>query len=237
MDELDACAATRDLLPQLATGAVCGDDRARVLRHISRCPACRVELTELSRTADELLLLAPEREPPAGFETTVLAKVTEAAAPARLSGVRARIARIALWAAVLLVALPMVGTLGAGAALWRTAPDRDLGERYRRTLAIANGQYLRAARITAEAGGDVGQLFAYQGHPSWIFVTVTSAPRPGTYRVRLVTKDGRELGLGECVVTSGTCAAGGAIDVRVSNIRLVDLTMPEGPRLTAQLTG
>jgi hypothetical protein len=136
---------------------------------------------------------------------------------------------------VLLVALPVVSALGAGAALWRTAPDRDLGERYRRTLAIANGQYLRAAHITAEAGGDVGQLFAYQGHPSWIFVTVTSAPRPGAYRVRLVTKDGRERVLGECVATSGNCAAGGAIDVRVSNIRLVDLTMPEGPRLTAQL--
>jgi hypothetical protein len=233
MSEQDGCAEVRDLLPELATGATHGQDRAHVLRHVNCCPSCRATLTELSRAADELLLLTPQEEPPAGFESRVLANITPHVGKfAALVWPRARVAKIALWVAALVV----VGALGAGGALVGTSADRDLGARYRNTLAIANGQYLRAARITADAGDDVGQMFAYQGHPSWVFVTVTGAPRAGSYQVRLVTKDGGERVLGECVATAGECAAGGAVDVRVSNIRLVDLTMPDGPRLTARLS-
>jgi hypothetical protein len=231
MDELDDCVGVHQLLPELAAGAASGPARARVLSHIGGCLACRAELAELSRAADELLLLAPEQEPPTGFETRALAEIAGVRGSSWLDRLRARVGWIGLGAAVLVV----VFALGASAALLRTERDRDLGARYRKTLAVANGQYLHAARIRAPAGGDVGQLFAYQGHPSWVFVTVTGAPQGGAYEVRLVTKDGAERHLGECVAAAGSCSAGGAIDIRVSSIRLVELTMREGLRLTAYL--
>jgi len=229
MDEMDICADVGDVLPELATGAASGAARSRTLRHINSCPACRTELLELAHAADELLLLAPEREPPAGFETNLLAHLADGRLPARPG---ARMARIALRAA----ALVLVAALGAGAVLLHTARERELGERYQETLTIAHGQYLRAARITAGAGEEVGQLFAYQGHPSWVFVIVTGAPRPGPYEVRLVTKNGVEHVLGTCMATARTCSTGSTVDVHVSNIELVNLTIANGPRLTARFS-
>src|SRR5262245_42378735 len=75
MDELRECSQIRPLLPELATGAATGHDRARVLRHCAGCAACRHDLAEYARVADEVLLLAPVHEPPAGFESAVVARM------------------------------------------------------------------------------------------------------------------------------------------------------------------
>ena len=75
MSPSGACDEARDLAGELALGIADGEDRARVLEHAADCPDCRRELERLSVLADELLLLAPEREPPAGFEVRVLRAV------------------------------------------------------------------------------------------------------------------------------------------------------------------
>src|SRR5258705_10219908 len=72
MDETPGCARVSPLRAELATGAATGYERARALGHVAGCPACRGELADLSRVADDLLLLAPRREPPAGFESAGL---------------------------------------------------------------------------------------------------------------------------------------------------------------------
>jgi predicted anti-sigma-YlaC factor YlaD len=66
------CAEARELFPELAIGVAAGDERARALGHLSGCPACRGELAGAAEVVDELLLLAPEHEPPPGFESSVL---------------------------------------------------------------------------------------------------------------------------------------------------------------------
>ncbi|GAB3410662.1 anti-sigma factor family protein [Flindersiella endophytica] len=75
------CEQVRLVLAELATGAAAGDERAAALQHVAGCEACRQELAQLARAADELLLLAPEREPPAGFESRVLARLQQQPAP------------------------------------------------------------------------------------------------------------------------------------------------------------
>src|SRR5262247_1639424 len=75
MNETPECAQVRPLLAEVATGAATGYDLALVLGHVAGCPACRQELTELTRVADGLLLLTPEREPPTGFETAVVQRI------------------------------------------------------------------------------------------------------------------------------------------------------------------
>src|SRR5690349_18773011 len=123
------CEAVRDLLPELAAGVAAGDDRARALAHLAGCPDCRRELAELSAVVDELVLLAPAREPSPGFESSVLSALT----PAR----RWRPNPVALAAAA-----SLLGALLAGGVVWaQTAADRHLAQRYRHTLDVADGEY------------------------------------------------------------------------------------------------
>jgi hypothetical protein len=236
MAERETCAEVDELLAEVATGAATGADRARVLRHLVGCAQCRQELEELARTADDLLPLVPEREPPAGFEAAVLARLapatpeTPAAAPARR---RWRTWRLA---AVQAAAVVVVAALGAGVVWWHTSPDRRLAAEYREALAVGDGSYLRAAPVTAGSGAVVGHLYAYQGRPSWIYVTVTNAPAPGRYDVRLTAEDGRQWDLGECVVARRYCGAGATITIPVDTVSAVRLDQPGGgPGMVAQL--
>jgi hypothetical protein len=51
--------------------------RAQALAHLAGCAACRRELDDAAVAVDELLLLAPEQEPPAGFDARVLTELTQ----------------------------------------------------------------------------------------------------------------------------------------------------------------
>lgn len=73
MAERPDCARTDLLIPELAIGVAAGDDRAGALGHIARCIRCRSSLEWATAAADAMLLLTPEREPPPGFESRVLA--------------------------------------------------------------------------------------------------------------------------------------------------------------------
>ena len=70
-----SCAEFAALAPELALDLLSGDERAAALVHLGGCRACRTNLDELARTADALLLVAPKAEPPAGFESRVLARL------------------------------------------------------------------------------------------------------------------------------------------------------------------
>src|SRR5512132_697606 len=124
MAEGPGCAEARELFPELAAGVAAGDERARTLAHLSRCPECRRELAATAEVVDELLLLAPEHEPPAGFESSVLARLVPAAS------------------------IVVAAALAAGATWWRTADDRE----YRHTLAVAHGSGLSAAPLLFAGG-------------------------------------------------------------------------------------
>jgi hypothetical protein len=214
----NGCEATRELIPELATGTVSGEERARALAHIAGCPNCRRELDETARVVDELLLLAPEREPPSGFESAILSR-TSAPQPRR---------RTWLYAA----AVVLTAVVAAASALWATWEDRSLGARYRATLEVANGDYFAASRLNA-AGDGVGNLFAYEGATPWVFMTVDGADS-GTYSVELVTEDGRRIDIGDCVVVDGRGAWGRSIEVEVHDILLVRLVKRGSPTLVAR---
>src|SRR5262249_47277306 len=78
MNETPDCERARPLLAELATGTATGHERAWALGHVARCITCRQELMDLARVADDLLLLAPRREPPPGFESAVVARIADA---------------------------------------------------------------------------------------------------------------------------------------------------------------
>ena len=72
------CEETRDLAAEIALGIADGEERAEALRHLSTCGECRRVVEQLSQVADELLMLAPVQEPPAGFESRVVEAMGQA---------------------------------------------------------------------------------------------------------------------------------------------------------------
>ncbi|MGA9635843.1 MAG: hypothetical protein WBQ41_11465, partial [Solirubrobacterales bacterium] len=77
------CQETREIAVELALGIVEGEERGRALQHLAQCPECRSEVEKFSELADELLLLAPHREAPVGFESRVLNELLPAPEPKR----------------------------------------------------------------------------------------------------------------------------------------------------------
>ena len=220
MSEWRRCAEVRELIPELAMGVAPGDERAMALNHLTTCAECRQVLEETSEIVDELLLLAPQHEPPPGFD----AKVIEA-----VSGERPRRWKVSKGLAVA-AAIVLAASLGAGFTRWAGSEDRQLANQYRQTLDVANGDYLRAADLTG-AQGETGHVFAYQGSPSWVFITVEDAPS-GVHRVRYVTTSGVTHWLGVCTVRHRHGSWGTAIDIPVYALDSIEL-VHDGNRMTA----
>ncbi|HEX5993821.1 MAG TPA: hypothetical protein VFY84_01630 [Jiangellales bacterium] len=228
MDDRTECVELADLLAEVATGAASGPDRARVLRHLNDCDECRQELEELSRVADEVLLITPEREPPAAFEKVVLDRISASAPKPRTA--RRWFARPALQ----LAAAAIFALAGAGIAWQSTADDRELAAGFRETLEVANGRYFVAAPLIDSGGAEVGHVFIYDGDPSWVFAVLGPEPAPGTYEV-VVTTAGRSQPVATCEVETTGCGGGGTVDAGVTTIQDVRLVAADGSSYTADL--
>jgi len=245
------CEQVRELAPELALGIAAGEDRDAALRHLSGCPACRQLVSELSSVGDELLLLAPEREPPAGFESRVLTTIAAPprqrrvravphgvrAGPRRVRAVpRAWLPRGRRWVAVAATAV-LAAAIGAGSVFVATSGDRQLARGYRAVLNEGQGSTFAAAPLRG-AQGRVGTVFGYQGHPSWMVVTVQpQTPDEGQLRVQALTRDGRYLALGKAVLGGGNRAWGGQIPVDLSAVHELRFVRSDGQTAFAATFG
>lgn len=210
-----SCHEIRALTSELALGIADGEDRARVLEHVLECAECREELERFSVLADELLLLAPEHEPPVGFELrTIRALQPE---PMRVGWKRWRWTR----PAVVFVAAALAALVSAAGVLVATRDDRQLADRYRATLAQAHGRSFGAVALRDDAGAPAGTVFVYRGSPSWIFLTVESADPTTVARAEIVTRDNRRLPLRAFHLSSGSW--GGALPVDAATVAAVHL--------------
>jgi hypothetical protein len=257
MDETFECARVRPLLAELATGAATGIDRDRGLRHVETCVGCQLELAELALTADQLLLLVPEREPPAGFEAAVMNRIaglTDGRTPPldpppspTMRGRRLRRPRRTPVAprgpssrrerrpgriVAGCMALLLAAGLGAGGAYLGGGPDRRLADRYRNATAAGAG-YTNAAPVTTVDGTVVGRLYLYQGAPAWAIVALTAAPAAGAWDMSVVTRGGLRYPMGVCTVTGHSGVRGYALPMPVDDIAAVDLDHA-GIRLTVR---
>ena len=198
-----SCPDVEELAPELALGTLPGDQRSAVLAHLDRCPDCRRYLNKLSDTADSLLLLAPEVDPPAGFTRRVVAGLTPG---------RRRWRPVALAAAAALVVGLVVGYVpghvGSGSARVAVASFTDTG---------------------AEPGETIGgQVYARADNPSWVFMTVHGSGSDESYACDLVLKDGRTVTIGSFTMHAGTGSWGRAVNVTLSQVRQVQLRDARG---------
>jgi hypothetical protein len=71
MGEL-TCQQCRQLAAELALNTLPGSERVGALAHLDRCADCRDMVCELTATAERLVELLPDAEPPVGFEQRAL---------------------------------------------------------------------------------------------------------------------------------------------------------------------
>jgi hypothetical protein len=112
------CSELQEVSAELALDLLTGCERAAALSHLESCDECRADVASLAATADEVLELAPSAEPPAGFEWTLLRRLTadRAAEPAPRARRRLNRRRVVggLLAAAAVIALVVGVTVSFG---------------------------------------------------------------------------------------------------------------------------
>jgi hypothetical protein len=219
------CERLREIAPEVALGIADGADRAWALDHLAECPGCRDRVERMSTVADELLLMAPQAEPPAGFEERVAGAMEPA--PRRRLWPRLRVAVPAFAAAAV-----------AAAAVWfALAPDRHLADSYRDTLAVAHGQRFAAAPVTMADGKDVGYVYGYQGRASWVFAVMYDCPYDGRYQLQGVTADGNTVPISPIDIKDGRGSVGKVTSVDYDSLTEVRMVDDNGHTIAASQLG
>lgn len=189
-----ACETVRDLMPELALGVSDGLERAAVLTHLERCPQCRAELEGLLGVVDGLTALAPPAEPPAGFESRVLASLGQVAPIRRW---RRAVAAVAVAAAVALL---------GGVAGWAV---------HSRPATAPVTAALQAAGGSAKT---LGEVVVVPGVRPWISVSLDTSY--SSVRCEVQTMAGRTIDVGN-FYGEGQWAARLPAGTQVRSARLV----------------
>lgn len=195
------CAEVREAAAELVLGTLDGERRAATAAHLATCAACRREVEELTRVTDALWLVAPEAEPPAGFESRVL---RAAGRPRRRT--RGRVLLVA--AALVLVAAGVVAGQAGGSRQARPAP-------------------LAAGRMYDTAHAAVGRAVVSGGTPAFVYVALDDWGHDGEYLVEVIRRDGTHVPVGPIHLTAGRGSAGGPLPVPYDDVRAVWVTDPE----------
>jgi hypothetical protein len=185
MNEM-TCEQFHQLDAEVALGLTDARDRAAVFAHLQDCPSCRRELGQLSDVADMLAVLAPAVEPPAGFESRLLARLEEEERPAP----RRVVHRRPLWAAAAAVLALVVGAVG-----WA------IGEASSPSPAVATGQVV-VAKLAADRH-PVGQVVVDTGSDPWISMALAIGNGDTTVQCQLRASDGRVITVGWFSLSKG----------------------------------
>jgi hypothetical protein len=194
-----ACETARECIPELALGRVDGAERAEVLLHVHGCARCQAILDEHSGVADLLAQLAPEVEPPAGFDRRVLRAM-------RPSTGRE-------WRSIRRRAL-VVGGAAAAAAILSLTIVRVVDANRVSEQASAPASALRTAPMVGNGGLPVGRVVVSAGNPASAVVTINYALPDGAYELQLTADDGTVTrGVGTVEVTAGRGAWKGSLAI------------------------
>ncbi len=191
----DDDAARLDRLGAEALGTLDGRERAALRDHLAGCEACRRDLAELAEVVDALSLAAPAVEPPVGFESRVLRRVST-----RVSRAWRPVA-IASMAAAL--ALGLVIGVGTGSVAPASATERPL----------------------ASGATTVGEVYAVSGSPSWMVVATSARATSEWVDCVLVERSGTRASLGWFTLAPGGSSWSVRLPVGLSGVaavRLVD---------------
>lgn len=218
------CDAYSDNLAELALGILTGRDRAATLAHVEDCPACADELEHLARTADSIVGVAPETEPPMGFEVRLFermglspADAPKSASVLRFTRRRQRTAGPAPVRRLLAVAASLV-VLGGGLALGLSLSSSNSPQA---PLALASADLI-------EHGQNVGHVFIYGGSRPWMFMNLADSSARGPVSCKVVMADGHTFTVGVFTASRGYGAWGAPLHVSPSSVRTAEVVSSNG---------
>ena len=215
------CAAD---LPELALGVLTGRERARALSHVESCPRCTEELEQLSDAADAVVQVAPEVEPPLGFEVRLFERMGVTDVPRRTRRRARRWVPAALATAAAVAAL----VVGLSLALSSPTPPAPNAAGPARHLAVVN---------LVETGVSVGHVVTHGGADPWMSMMLADSSARGTVDCVVVTKDGVKHWVGSFTAKNGYGAWLAPLRVQPKDLRSAQVVSPSGTVIATATLG
>ena len=222
----DGCVHYEDDLAELALGVLTGRERARALSHVESCARCAEELEQLSRAADAIVSVAPEAEPPLGFETRLFEKMGIAEERSTRQRRRPR-----YWIPV--SAAAAVAALAVGLGLGLSSSPATSGSAH-------GGQHHQSAVEAAalvENGQKVGRVNVFGGREPWMQMTLTDSSARGVVHCVVVTDDGQVHQVGTFVASDGYGAWAAPLHVDPATVRSARVMSPSGTVIATATLG
>jgi hypothetical protein len=222
------CGDLRDDLAEVALGVRDPVEVPGLEAHLRSCAACRAELAQLSTTADRLVLLVPEADPPGGFEARAVAAMTAGADPIDADPAaagpfdHAQRRRRARRPVLVGVAAAVVLVLAVGGAV--VVAVRGSGPEVDRSpvAATAPGRF-----VTAD-GRTVGRLQVAGGTPATMTVSLHGVEPGVEYTCRVVLGDGSHRDVGTWLVSGPDAAWTVAVPEGATAGQRVELVRADG---------
>ena len=207
-----ACREYADNLAELALGTLSGRERIATLGHVESCADCANELEHLSRASDAILHMAPDREPPLGFEVSVFGRMENVAPRAPRHALQRWL--VAGAAAVVALALGLSIGLSVG-----STPSLA-------KVATASKPW-QTAKLVAD-GSTVGGVSLYGGSTPVLTMQLATSVVHGTVTCEIVTEGGATHKIGTFKVTHGYGAWVAPLGVPPNDVRVAKLVSTQG---------
>jgi hypothetical protein len=214
------CELIQDELAELALGALDGRSRSEALEHVGSCPRCRATLDHLSGVTDTLLQLAPEVEPPLGFEIRLVEKLHAADAEKPRATERAR-QRWFRRASPLVAAAAVLLLLGIGLGSLVISRGNNNQQQHSASPDLAT------AELTSH-GHVLGEVMTSPGNPAWMFMTVNENAWSGKVTCEVTLAGGAIETVGVFTLSHGYGAWGAPLTSPAGDVRSARLVAADG---------
>jgi hypothetical protein len=210
-------------LSELALGVLTGRERVRALSHVESCPRCAEELEQLSDTADAVLQVAPEVEPPLGFEVRLFERMG-------VTDVSRRTRRVPRWVPAALAAAAAVVALALGLSLALSSPNPPSKN------AAGPARHVSVATLL-ENGMSVGRVVTHAGADPWMSMMLADSSARGRVDCVVVTKEGVTHWVGWFTAKNGYGAWLAPLHVDPKDLRTAQVVSPSGTVIAAATLG
>ncbi|MGH9088492.1 MAG: hypothetical protein ACRDYZ_10350 [Acidimicrobiales bacterium] len=226
MPEL-SCADCEAVVAEAALGVADARERAEVIGHLDRCSRCRASLAAMSEVADGLVALVPMTEPPAGFESRVMAAVGHAPSAEARPAPAARRRRPVV---ATVTAVAVIAAVGAGAwfvTAGSAGPSRPAAPAVV-TAALRAGQRTVGEVVVVDRSVD--------GSRPWMSVALDAGPPRAQVRCEVTGPGGATTALGTFQVAGGYAYWAAALPTGTT-VRRARLVLADGSVLATAVVG
>jgi hypothetical protein len=187
------------------------------------------EDVEAVRTAIELRAARPgDAVPDDQFVSDLyesLTKRADSSTSSNVTPIKKRRARAALFAAAASVML-IGGTFAATASINHSPATTA-------AITAPRGQTLRTGTFETPSGEVLGQVVAYDGHPSWVYMDIGVSQTSGRILCKLQLKNGSIVSTGTIELRQGTGVLSKYVHVDIRQLRGAQLFSPTGSVLAS----